>query len=475
MFTIDQSKAKGYNEMLSPDGKIRPHYQRLYDRLQSIGTAELLDRSKKIQQQMIRQGVTFRLYSKTQSGERTIPFDILPRIIPENEWVILEAGLKQRAAALNHFIYDVYHEQHFIRDGLIPRRRIVNSPYFLPEMVHVDVPQNVYIALSGIDIIRDENGRYYVLEDNLRTPSGLSYVFKNRYLMMHYFPDLFFSSHVRSIDHGTQDLLTALHDLAPHHKNNPVVVLLTPGRYNAAYFEHVFLAQQMGIDLVEGSDLRVEDQKVYLNSIEGKKQVDVIYRRLDDSFLDPLDFNPNSVLGVAGLMNAYRAGNVAIANAPGSGVADDKAVYTHVPEMIRYFLNEEPILKNVPTYRLRMKEERDFVLSQLDQMVVKQTSLSGGHGMLIGPQADQKTIEKFRTDILAHPDRYVAQPTIILSSTPTLSGDSIENRHIDLRPFIIQGKQTTVIPGGLTRVALNKGSLVVNSSQGGGSKDTWIV
>lgn len=475
MFTIDHSATDCYNEMFSPDGQIRAHYQNLYDRLKTIGGSELLDRSTKIQQQMIRQGITFQLYSGKQAGERTIPFDIIPRIIPRSDWKTIEAGLKQRVSALNHFLYDVYHDQHFINDGLISRRRIVNNPYFLPGMVHVDVPQNVYIALAGIDIIRDEKGNYYCLEDNLRTPSGLSYVFKNRYLMTHYFPDLFFSSRVRNIEHGTQDLLTALHDLAPHHKNNPVVVLLTPGRYNSAYFEHVFLAQQMGIDLVEGSDLRVEDQKVFLNSIEGKKQVDVIYRRLDDNFLDPLAFNPSSVLGVAGLMNAYRAGNVAIANAPGTGVADDKAVYTKVPDMIRYFLNEEPILKNVPTYQLGKKEDREFVLSQLEKMVVKRTALSGGYGMLIGPQADKKMIEQFRKQILEHPGRYIAQPTISLSAAPTLAGGNVENRHIDLRPFIIQGKDISVIPGGLTRVALNKGSLVVNSSQGGGSKDTWIV
>ncbi|EST10327.1 circularly permuted type 2 ATP-grasp protein [Sporolactobacillus laevolacticus] len=475
MFTIDHSKTSCFNEMFLPDGQIRSHYQKLFDCLQTLGESELLDRSKEIRQQMVRQGVTFQLYSANHTSERIIPFDIIPRIIPHEDWEKISSGLKQRVKALNHFLHDVYHDQHMITDGLMSRRQIVNNPYFLPEMSNVEVPEDVYIALSGIDLIRDENGAYYVLEDNLRTPSGLSYVFKNRSLMMHYFPELYFSSHVQSIEQGTQDLLTALHDLAPHHKQDPVIVLLTPGRYNSAYFEHVFLAQQMGIELVEGSDLRVVDQKVYINSIEGLRQVDVIYRRLDDSFLDPLTFNPNSLLGVAGLMNAYRAGNVAIANAPGTGVADDKAVYTKVPDMIRYYLHEEPILKNVPTYHMKKKEDREFVLDQLEKMVVKETSLSGGYGMLIGPQSTPDMIELFRKKILEHPERYIAQPTISLSAGPTLTDGRIENRHIDLRPFIIQGKQISVISGGLTRVALNKGSLVVNSSQGGGSKDTWIV
>jgi len=475
MFTIDHSKTTCFNEMFLPDGRIRTHYQKLFDCLQTLGENELLDRSKEIKQQMVRQGVTFQLYTANQASERIIPFDIIPRIISHDDWEKLSAGLRQRVRALNHFIHDVYHQQQIIKDGLISRKHIVNNPYFLPAMANVEVPENVYIALSGIDLIRDEHGAYYVLEDNLRTPSGLSYVFKNRSLMMHYFPELYFSSNVQSIEQGTQDLLTALHDLAPHHKQDPCIVLLTPGRYNSAYFEHVFLAQQMGIELVEGPDLRVVDQKVYINSIEGLRQVDVIYRRLDDDFLDPLAFNPNSLLGVAGLMNAYRAGNVAIANAPGTGVADDKAVYTKVPDMIRYYLHEEPILKNVPTYHLEKKEDREFVLDQLEKMVVKETSLSGGYGMLIGPQSTPEKVALFRKKILEHPDRYIAQPTINLSAVPTLTDGHIEDRHIDLRPFIIQGKKISVISGGLTRVAMTKGSLVVNSSQGGGSKDTWIV
>lgn len=462
--------------MFFPDGRVRPHYEGLYKQLQSTGDAELLNRYNEIQQQMIRQGITFQLYSSGQTAkERTIPFDIIPRIIPQSEWRTIEDGTKQRVAALNRFLYDIYHDQHIIKDGLVSRRKIVNNPYFLLEMVRLDVPKNVYAVLSGIDLIRNEKGDYYVLEDNLRTPSGLSYIYKNRYLMMHYFPELFFSCRVRSIDQGLQDFLTALHDLAPDHKTDPVVVLLTPGRYNSAYFEHVFLAQQMGIDLVEGPDLCVIDQKVYINSLEGRKQVDVIYRRLDDGFLDPLTFNPRSLLGVAGLMNAYRAGNVAIVNAPGTGVADDKAIYTLVPDMIRYYLNEEPILKNVPTYLLGKEEDRRYVLERLETMVVKETSLSGGYGMLVGPQSTKEEIAAFAKKIRMNPDRYIAQPTLSLSCSPTLIGHDIESRHIDLRPFVIQGAEQSVIPGGLTRVALTKGSLIVNSSQGGGSKDTWIV
>lgn len=462
--------------MFDARGTIRTHYQKLYDQLQQLGTSELISRSEKIKQQMILQGITFQIASATQGAERTIPFDVLPRIIPANDWSMIERGLNQRVRALNHFLGDMYHEQRFIKDGLISRRMIVNNPYFLPEMMHLDVPENIYTAISGIDLIRDEQGNYFVLEDNLRTPSGLSYIFKNRILMMHYFPDLYFSYHVRGLEKGTQELLTTLQDLAPNNKKDPVVVLLTPGRYNSAYFEHVFLAQQMGIDLVEGSDLRVINQKVYLQTISGRmKPVDVIYRRLDDSFLDPLAFNPNSLVGVPGLMNAYRAGNVAIANAPGTGIADDKLIYTRVPDMIRYYLSEEPVLKNVPTYSLRNPEERSFVLDNLEKMVVKQTSLSGGYGMLMGPQADKETIEAFRAQILGHPESYIAQRAIRLSQSPTLSGSMIESRTIDLRPFIFKGKQQVVLPGGLTRVAMEKGSLVVNSSQGGGSKDTWIV
>ncbi|CAM3228424.1 circularly permuted type 2 ATP-grasp protein [Sporolactobacillus spathodeae] len=462
--------------MFDARGTIRTHYQKLYDQLQQLGTSELISRSEKIKQQMILQGITFQIASATQGAERTIPFDVLPRIIPANDWSMIERGLNQRVRALNHFLGDMYHEQRFIKDGLISRRMIVNNPYFLPEMMHLDVPENIYTAISGIDLIRDEQGNYFVLEDNLRTPSGLSYIFKNRILMMHYFPDLYFSYHVRGLEKGTQELLTTLQDLAPNNKKDPVVVLLTPGRYNSAYFEHAFLAQQMGIDLVEGSDLRVINQKVYLQTISGRmKPVDVIYRRLDDSFLDPLAFNPNSLVGVPGLMNAYRAGNVAIANAPGTGIADDKLIYTRVPDMIRYYLSEEPVLKNVPTYSLRNPEERSFVLDNLEKMVVKQTSLSGGYGMLMGPQADKETIKAFRAQILGHPESYIAQRAIRLSQSPTLSGSMIESRTIDLRPFIFKGKQQVVLPGGLTRVAMEKGSLVVNSSQGGGSKDTWIV
>lgn len=461
--------------MFAQDGSVRAHYEALYQQLQKLGLEELASRAQEIHRQMILEGITFQLSSADHRVERTIPFDVIPRIIPKNDWTTIEAGLKQRVQALNLFLHDMYHDQHFIKDGIIPRRAIINNPYFVPDMMQLDIPENTYIAISGIDLIRDEKGNYYVLEDNLRTPSGLSYIFKNRMLMMHHFPDLYFSYHIAGLDPGMQDLLTTLQALAPSHQKNPVVVLLTPGRYNSAYFEHVFLAQQMGIELVEGADLRVINQKVYLNSIDGLKQVDVIYRRIDDSFLDPLAFNPNSLVGIPGLINAYRAGNVALANAPGTGIADDKFIYTKVPDMIRYYLHEEPILKNVPTYSLANPTDYAYVLDHLAEMVVKQTTLSGGYGMLIGPQESTDTIAAFRDKIIKNPQWYIAQPVIQLSQSPVLCGTSLEHRYIDLRPFIFSAKKQTVLPGGLTRVAMRRGSLVVNSSQGGGSKDTWIV
>ncbi|WP_425451961.1 circularly permuted type 2 ATP-grasp protein [Bacillus taeanensis] len=468
-----------YDEMFDQSGKVRPFYERLYQQFSKMGAKELADRNFLIQSQMVKQGITFTLYGENLgdiSAERTIPFDLIPRIIPEKEWAFLEKGLKQRVRALNHFISDVYHEQNILKDGIIPRKMIVTNPYFLPEMVGLDVPNDVYVPLSGIDLIRNEKGEYYVLEDNLRSPSGMSYVYKNRSLMKRLFPELFFDYRVRDIDQGLNDLLSSLRSLAPHHKKDPLVVLLTPGVYNAAYYDHVFLAQEMGIELVEGRDLAVVDQKVYLKGIEGLRQVDVIYRRIDDEFIDPLAFRSDSVLGVPGLMNAYRAGEVALANAPGTGIADDKAVYAYVPDMIRYYLNEEPILKNVPTYMLSKPEEREHVLRHLPEMVVKERTLSGGYGMLIGPKASELELKEFAAKIINHPERYIAQPTINLSSAPSLAGErGAAARHIDLRAFVFMGKDIRIAPGGLTRVALKEGSLVVNSSQGGGTKDTWVL
>ncbi|MCM3653223.1 circularly permuted type 2 ATP-grasp protein [Metabacillus litoralis] len=465
--------------MFSQDGKVRESYEKLFQQFSKMGTEELTDRNLSMQSQMIKQGITFTLYDGNYDDtytERTIPFDMIPRIITSDEWELLERGLKQRVRALNMFIKDVYHEQNILKEDIIPRKMIITNPYFLPDMVGMDIPNDNYIPLSGIDLIRSETGEYYVLEDNLRNPSGLSYVYKNRSLMMYRFPELFFEYQVRDIYQGLNDLLGSLRSLAPDNKQDPLVVLLTPGVHNSAYYDHTFLAQEMGIELVEGRDLTVIDQKVYLKGIQGLSQVDVIYRRIDDDFLDPLAFNPNTLLGVPGLMNAYRAGNVALANAPGTGIADDKAVYAYVPNMIRYYLKEEPILKNVPTYILSKQEEKKFVLANLPEMVVKERTLSGGYGMLIGPTASEAEIKEFAKKIKQHPDRYIAQPTIKLSCSPSITNHGkVAPRHIDLRAFVFMGEEVQLAPGGLTRVALKEGSLVVNSSQGGGTKDTWVL
>jgi len=468
-----------YDEMFTPDGKIKAPYAKLFSQFSKMGIDELSVRNSLMQSQMLKQGITFTLYDTNDTdanSERTIPFDLIPRIITSNEWQLLEEGLKQRVRALNMFIKDVYHEQNIFKDNLIPRKMIITNPYFQPDMVGLNIPNNNYIPLSGIDLIRSETGEFYVLEDNLRNPSGLSYVYKNRDLMMQRFPELFFEYQVRDIHQGLNDLLGSLRSLAPNNKQDPLVVLLTPGVHNSAYYDHVFLAQEMGIELVEGRDLTVIDQKVYLKSVEGLRQVDVIYRRIDDDFLDPLAFRPDSLLGVPGLMNAYRAGTVALTNAPGTGIADDKAVYAYVPKMIRYYLNEEPIIQNVPTYILTNQEEKEFVLDNLSTMVVKERTLSGGYGMLIGPTASETEIMEFAQKIKQHPERFIAQPTIKLSCSPTLTNHkNIAPRHIDLRAFVFMGEDIQLVPGGLTRVALREGSLVVNSSQGGGTKDTWVL
>ncbi|OCT15741.1 hypothetical protein A8709_14990 [Paenibacillus pectinilyticus] len=467
-----------FDEMFEGRGKVRAHYGNMLQRLLNMGLVELQERDTIMQSEMVKQGITFTLYGndpEESSQERTIPFDLLPRIITSNEWSHLDSGLKQRVKALNHFIWDIYHEQNILKDELIPRDMVMNNPYYVPEMVGLDVPNGVYIPLSGIDIIRGHSGEFYVLEDNLRTPSGLSYVYKNRSLMTSLFPKLSFDYQTRDIDQGLNALLSSLRSLAPTSKPDPLIVLLTPGIYNAAYYDHTFLAQEMGIELVEGGDLVVLDRFVYMKSRHGLRQVDVIYRRIDDEFLDPLTFRKDSVLGVPGLMDAYLAGHVALANAPGTGVADDKAVYAFVPDMIRYYLNEEPILNNVPTYLLNRPHEREYVLSRLSQMVVKERSLSGGYGMLIGPAATEEEIKAFAEKIVQYPERYIAQPTMKLSCSPSLTNDTIAPRHIDLRAFTFMGPEPYVVPGGLTRVALKKGSLVVNSSQGGGTKDTWVL
>lgn len=472
------TNSSNYDEMFDQQGKVRKPYEFIYQRFSKMGLKELDDRTSFLKSQMIKQGITFTLNNGTPNdseSERIIPFDMIPRIVTKNEWTQLEKGLNQRISALNQFIYDVYHEQHIFKEEIIPRKMVISNPYFCKEMVGLDIPHDVYIPISGIDLIRNEKGEFFVLEDNVRTPSGLSYVYKNRSMMKHLFSELYFKYRVKDIDHSLNMLLSSLRSLAPQSKENPLVVLLTPGIHNSAYFEHTYLAQEMGIDLVEGRDLTVIDQKVYLKSLDGLKQVDVIYRRIDDDFLDPLCFRSDSLIGVPGLMNVYRAGNVAITNAPGTGIADDKAIYRYVPDMIRYYLNEEPVLKNVPTYILSNPLDKEYVLKHLPKMVVKERTLSGGYGMLIGPTAREEEIHLFAEKIKLNPEKFIAQPTIKLSTSPAVTKKNISACHIDLRAFVFMGKKIHAVPGGLTRVALKEGSLVVNSSQGGGTKDTWVL
>jgi uncharacterized circularly permuted ATP-grasp superfamily protein len=430
-----------------------------------------------------RVGITFAVYGdKDESGsgtERLIPFDLIPRIIPAHEWQSMERGLVQRVTALNRFIHDVYHDQEIIKAGIIPAEQILKNAQFRPEMMGVDVAHQIYSHISGIDIVRAPNaqgeGEYYVLEDNLRVPSGVSYMLEDRKMMMRLFPELFSRHRVAPVAHYPDLLLETLRASSPAASAEPTVVVLTPGMYNSAYFEHAFLAQQMGVELVEGQDLFVKDAYVYMRTTRGPKRVDVIYRRVDDDFLDPKVFRPTSTLGCPGLMSAYRAGNVAICNAVGTGVADDKSIYPYVPHMIEFYLGEQPILKNVPTFMCRKPEDLAYTLAHLKDLVVKEVHGAGGYGMLVGPASTQEEIENFRKALLANPAGYIAQPTLSLSSCPTYVESGVAPRHIDLRPFVLSGRSVQMVPGGLTRVALKEGSLVVNSSQGGGTKDTWIL
>jgi uncharacterized circularly permuted ATP-grasp superfamily protein len=464
-----------YDEMLDAAGAARPHCQRFMDWLREQ-PAELLARKRAEADALFhRVGITFAVYGEEAGTERLIPFDIVPRVIPADEWATLSAGLRQRVRALNAFIGDIYHDQDILRAGKIPADLVLCNAQYRPEMQGIDVPGGIYAHIAGIDVVRADDGAFYVLEDNLRVPSGVSYMLENRKMMMRLFPELFARNAVASVEHYPDVLLENLKSVAPQGVTDPVVMLLTPGAYNSAYFEHAFLAQQMGIELVEGQDLFVRDEFLYAHTTRGPQRVDVIYRRIDDDFLDPLAFRADSMLGVPGLLTAYRAGHVTIANASGTGIADDKSVYPHVPEMIRFYLGEEPMIGNVPTWILRKPEDRAHVLAHLAELVVKEVHGAGGYGMLIGPTATQAQIEEFRAKIIAHPERYIAQPTLALSTSPTFSERGLAPRHIDLRPFVLSGKDITVVPGGLTRVALREGSLVVNSSQGGGTKDTWVL
>jgi uncharacterized circularly permuted ATP-grasp superfamily protein len=465
-----------FDEMLDHQGKPREPYRELYQRLLEMPPETLVQRQQAANAAFLNQGITFTVYGDDQGTERIWPYDLLPRIITSAEWTTVERGLSQRITALNLFLNDVYHDGHIFHDGIIPRSLIYSCRHYRREMRGVNVPRGVYVAVTGTDLVRLPDGRFAVLEDNLRVPSGVSYMLANRQVMIRTFPSLFGSYGVRPIDHYGQHLLNTLHALAPVGRDEPTVVLLTPGVYNSAYFEHAFLARQMGIELVEGRDLIVHDNVVYMRTTAGLKRVDVIYRRVDDDFLDPLAFRTDSTLGVAGLLNAYRAGNVSLANTVGTGVADDKAVYAYVPAMIKYYLKEEPILPNIETYLLEERDQRTYVLEHLDELVVKAVGESGGYGMLIGPYSTAEQRAAFREQIIANPRNYIAQPTLALSRTPCVIDNQIEPRHVDLRPFVLySGEQATIIPGGLTRVALKRGSLVVNSSQGGGSKDTWVL
>jgi uncharacterized circularly permuted ATP-grasp superfamily protein len=464
-----------YDEMFTREGVLRPQYRRLYQRLTTADPDEIDLKQQTANLYFLQQGITFTVYTESEGVERIFPFDLLPRIITAGEWQTISTGLAQRIRALNEFLSDIYHAGKILTDGIVPAELVFSSRHYRREMRGVHVPRNVYIALVGTDLIRLPDGRFVVLEDNLRVPSGASYMLGNRRVMKRLFPRQFNASGVRSLESYGQNLLETLRSLAPQGRRDANIVLLSPGVYNSAYFEHTFLARQMGIQLVEGRDLLVHDNHLFTRTTAGLKRVDVIYRRIDDDFIDPLVFRRDSMLGVPGLFNAYRSGNVNLANAIGTGVADDKAIYAYVPAIIRYYLGEEPILDNVETYLLEDPAQRDLVLKNLDSLVVKAVGESGGYGMLIGPQSTKAQRDEFREQILANPRNYIAQPTIMLSTAPSYIDGRVEPRHVDLRPFVMYGSEITVPPGGLTRVALKAGSLVVNSSQGGGSKDSWVV
>lgn len=465
-----------FDEMFQPDGTVRPHYRRLQERFAQLSPDEFIQKKQAVDASFLRLGITFTVYGDEEGTERIFPFDLVPRIIPDKEWRILEEGLTQRITALNLFLHDVYHQQRIIKEGVIPAPYILSAKHFRREFMGFNVPRDIYIHICGTDLIRDGEGRYLVLEDNARCPSGVSYVLENRVAMKRAFPNFFEAAGVRPIDSYCSDLLQTLRYIAPGGKENPTVVLLTPGVYNSAYFEHCFLARQMGIEIVEGRDLVVREAKVFMRTTRGLQQVDVIYRRIDDDFLDPSVFRRDSVLGVPGLINAYRAGHVSLANSVGTGVADDKVIYYFVPRMIKFYLDQDPIIPNVDTYLASEQQDLKYILDHLPELVVKSANESGGYGMLIGPKSSRSEIADFRKKILAEPRNFIAQPTISLSRHPTLiDGVKVEGRHIDLRPFILYGDKVRIMPGGLTRVALRKGSLVVNSSQGGGSKDTWVL
>jgi len=473
MNTDGYSAGEHFDEMFNPDGKIRSHYEGFFQNLKKTSTKKMNQLQYSANQTQRAMGMTFNVYHDNQGLEKILHLDIIPRIIPNTEWRKLEAGLKQRIHALNLFLQDIYNDQKILKDGIIPADLILGSKDFLKPCIGMTPPKGIWCHITGTDLVKDKSGEYYILEDNLRCPSGVSYMLESREIIKRVYPQLFGQEGVMPVSDYPTKLLRMLQNLSE--KAKPVVGVLTPGIYNSAYYEHSYLALQMGVELVNGVDLIVENKKVYMQTTKGLQQIDVLYRRIDDSFLDPLTFNPDSMLGVPGIFEAYKAGNIGLANAPGTGVADDKAVYAYVPRIIKYYLDEEPILNNVPTYLCREENDRNFVLENIQDLVVKETNAAGGYGMLIGPKANRQEHEKFRDLIKNNPTNYIAQPTLSLSTVPTLVGNEIQGRHVDLRPYILYGKEIEVIPGALTRVALKEGSLVVNSSQGGGSKDTWVL
>lgn len=464
-----------YDEMFASKGKARPHYQRLWDRFSGLSPEEFERKRDLAAVTLLRQGVTFTVYNDAEGTERIFPFDLIPRIIPATEWEKIERGLEQRITALNLFLHDIYHGQTILREGVIPKDFVWQAAHFRPEFMHFDVPKNIYVHICGTDLVRDRDGNFLVLEDNARCPSGVSYVLQNRQVMRRVFPNLFAQHRVRPVEDYSQELLNVLRYIAPAAATNPTVVLLTPGVYNSAYYEHSFLARSMGIEIVEGRDLTTRDGRVYMRTTKGLQQVDVIYRRINDDFLDPTVFRKDSALGVGGLVDAYRRGNVSLANSIGTGIADDKVIYHFVPRMIRYYLDQEAILPNVPTYLAADDSDRNFILEHLHELVVKAANESGGYGMLVGPDSSESERQKFRERIRKHPRNYIAQPVVPLSRSPAFNEGVVRGRHVDLRPYVLYGEKIRIVPGALTRVALREGSLVVNSSQGGGSKDTWVL
>ena len=462
-----------YDEMLDGKGVCRPHYDKFKSLLEKTSDEKLKEIQQSTDRAQLAMGMTFNVYHDNQGTEKILPLDIIPRIISGREWNKVEKGLKQRIYALNLFIHDIYNDQKILKDNILPKEMVLSSTNYLEPLVGFTPPQKIWCHITGTDLVRDKNGAFYVLEDNLRCPSGVSYLLESREIIKRAFPSLFNKLGVRPVSDYPIKLLHLLQFLSKRSK--PVIGLLTPGIYNSAYFEHSYLAQMMGVELVTGQDLVVKNKQVFLKTTQGLHQIDVLYRRIDDTFLDPQVFNENSMLGASGLFEAYRSGNVALANAPGTGVADDKAIYSYVPKIIKYYLDEDPIIPNVPTYLCSEKKDRDYVLENIADLVVKETNAAGGYGMLIGPKATKKQHREFCELIKANPRNYIAQPTLSLSTVPTMTDENIEPRHVDLRPYILYGSEIEVLPGALTRVAMRKGSLVVNSSQGGGSKDTWVL